>query len=98
MVNQMVKPNVYLDPTPVSCLTSRYSYISPLTSPPPLTTIYSVLGEGSPGSSRPPIPPNFQYPPHPCIHTCPTTPPPILQHGNVFIGNRTFPSMPCSQL
>ena len=45
--------------------------------------------------SLPPIPPNFQYPPHPCIHTCPTTPPPILQHGNVFIGNRIFPSMPC---
>ena len=45
--------------------------------------------------SLPPIPPNFQYPPHPCIHTCPTTPPPILKHGNVFIGNRIFPSMPC---
>ena len=62
---------------------SRYSFII---IPPsfPLTTIYTVLGEGSPGSSRPPIPPNFQYPPQPCIHTCPH-PPPLSMH--VFTGN-----------
>ena len=75
----------------------EYAYSNPLllsvTSLSPPFTVFWV--KGPQGPLTPPIPPNFQYPPHPCIHTCPTTPPPILKHGNVFIGNRIFPSMPC---